>query len=140
MTAGSCLLAAGVCFLAGAVWLLTVSLGYRAGSVERAEAELIRTEWIKQKRLRDRRGASLSPYRRGTYRYDAAGDRQEKILELYTDDRQFPASLTVVYQRRHPKRAWFEGVTRPMEPWFCAVCALFGAILVLGGIKLILGV
>ena len=104
-------------------WAFFVSLGYREGKVVHADA------WLSPPEAEPSRPARL------LYTYTVDGrcyTLENNASEPATEE---PSNcLRVVYQRKHPDRAYLEHTTLPTELVECAALGFIGLILLMNGI------
>ena len=106
--------------LAQAIWALLVSLRYQKDKVIRANAYLDKTEYSPKINSHSRSGLYVRCQTKARYIYRVDG-KQYSIERVF--DNVTPGNLKrtekVLYQPRHPFRAYLEKLTFPNEPVIC---------------------
>lgn len=135
MILGRVFLTLALLLLVQAIWALLVSLRYRRDKVIRANAYLDKTEYRPEINSHSRSGLYVRCQTKARYIYRVEG-KQYSIERVF--DNVTPGNLKrtekVLYQPRHPSRAYLEKLTFPNEPVICGLCVflcilfLFGAI------------
>ena len=135
MILGRVFLTLSLLLLVQAIWALLVSLRYRRDKVIRANAYLGKTEYHPKINSHSRSGLYVRCQTKARYIYRVEG-KQYSIERVF--DNVTPGNLKrtekVLYQPRHPSRAYLEKLTFPNEPVICGLCVflcilfLFGAI------------
>ena len=128
-------LAVGMLFLAAAIRYLIVCLGFRKDRVKHTGAYLERTEHEGNHRFHSRSGEFIHDITTAHYSYTVDGKK-------YTIERtvsnvkphHFPPMLQVIYQPKHPDRAYLKDLTFPAEPFICGAMAFLALVFFANGI------
>lgn len=121
--------------LAQAIWALVISLRYQKGRALRTNAYLEKTTYTPKINCRNRSGLYVRCQTKARYVYRVEG-KQYSIERVFDNVKpgELRRTVKVIYQPRHPSRAYLEKLTFPTEPVICGVCAFLCILFLLGAI------
>ena len=117
-----------------ALRLLWVWSRYRPPHSGKCHGYLRNRQYSKEKWVAKRKVKDWVDY---AYTYTVDGELYFIEDGVHGKNESIPKTVTVIYQKKHPKRAYIERMTFPTEPVFAVLAGFFALLFLVCGVALI---
>ena len=118
-----------------ALRLLWVWSRYRPPHSAKCRGYLRNQQYFKEKRIAKQAVKDWVDY---VYAYTVDGRTYFLKDGMHGKNESIPKTVTVIYQKKHPQRAYIERMTFPHEPVFAVLAGLFAVLFLVGGILMMI--